>query len=130
MRREQESQSERIIRLHAGDLDPIAQLLQEVKAEARATRELFEAVNKKNGNGNGGGKIGWDFILKVTSVLLTAAMIGMFSWAKAIEGRVTRIEENRFTAQEGAVVKERQQVVIQRLNELERWRYVVESRQP
>ncbi len=122
-----ESLSERIIRLQLEDSDPITTLLLEAKAEARATRELLEKLGK---NGNGGGKLSWDFILKVMSVLLTAAMIGMFSWAKAIESRVTRIEENRFTAQEGAVVKSTQQVVLQRLNELERWRYAVEDRNP
>lgn len=127
---EPESIADRILRLRMEhEADPIAQLLLEVRAEAKATRELLEAT-KKIGNGNGNGRFSWDFILKITSVLLTAAMIGMFSWAKAIESRVTRIEENRFTAQEGAAVKSNQQVIMQRMNEMERWRYTVESRLP
>lgn len=51
---ETESLAERILRLQAEEIDPIAQLILEVKAESRATRELFEAHKQHSGGGNGG----------------------------------------------------------------------------
>jgi hypothetical protein len=118
-----ESEFERVIRLHAGDLDPIAELLIEVRAEARATREMLEATKK---NGNGGGKRFWDGAMKVLCTVVTAAIIGGFVFARSLDARLSRIEQTMPSSEVVDAIRGTQLVVLQRLQELERWRYIVE----
>ena len=126
-----ESERERIIRLHARDLDPIAELLREVRAEAKATRELLEATKKSgNGNGNGNGKRLWNGAMKVLCTLVAAAIIGGFVWTRRIDDRTSRLEQIMPSTSTVNTIIGNQLVILQRLQELERWRYTVESRLP
>jgi hypothetical protein len=124
-----ESLSDRILRLRLEqETDPIANLLLEVRAEARATRDLFEETRKKNGNG--GGKRLWDGAMKVLCAVVTAAIIGGFVWARSIDAQLSRIEQTMPSAEVVNTIRSTQLVVLQRVQELERWRYIAESRQP
>jgi hypothetical protein len=121
---ELESLSDRILRLRMEHgTDPIADLLIEVKAENRATRELLEAIQKK---GNGNGKRLWDGAMKVLCAVVTAAIIGGFVWTRSIDARLTRIEQTMPSSEVVDAIRGTQLVVLQRLQELERWRYIVE----
>jgi len=124
-----ESERERITRLHAGDLDPIAELLREVRAEAKTTRELLEAT-KKGGSGNGNGKRLWGGAMKVLCTLVAAAIIGGFVWTRRIDDRTSRLEQIMPSTTTVNTIIGNQLVILQRLQELERWRYTVESRLP
>jgi hypothetical protein len=121
---EPESLSDRILRLRLEqEHDPIAGLLLEVRAEAKATREMLEATKK---NGNGGGKRLWDGAMKVLCAVVTAAIIGGFVWTRSIDARLTRIEQLMPSPEVVNTTRSTQLVVLQRLQELERWRYTVE----
>ena len=122
-----ESERDRVTRLHAGELDPIAELLQEVRAEAQATRELLEAT-KKSGNGGGNGKRLRDGAMKVLCVLVTTAIIGGFIRTRSIDDRLSRMEQVMPPSEVMTMIRGTQLVINQRLGELERWRYTVEIR--
>jgi len=124
-----ESEHDRIIRLHAGELDPVAELLQEIRAEAKATRDLLEAI-KKGGNGNGNGKRLWDGAMKVLCTLVAAAIIGGFVWTRRIDDRTSKLEQIMPSTEIVNTIRGNQLVILQRLQEMERWRYTVESRLP
>jgi hypothetical protein len=86
-----ESLSERIIRLQAEDLDPITQLMLEVRAEARATHELLEETRKTRGGGGiGNGRFAT--IRDIVVVLIVPLLFVLGGFMFAIGNRVTALE--------------------------------------
>lgn len=94
---EPESLADRILRIRLEqETDPIAELLLEVRAEARATRELLEEARKKGGGGgigNGRFSLVRDVIVIVLVPLAFALGALVVNNADRLARIETRIEE-------------------------------------
>ena len=97
---ELESLSDRILRLSMErDVDPIAQLLLEVKAEARSTRELLEAT-RKGGGGNGIGNGRFALVRDIVVVILIPLAFMLGAFVVSIGDRVARLETKAVTMEQ------------------------------
>lgn len=103
MKGEPESIAERILRLQIEEeVDPVARLLVEVRAEAKATRELLEESRKRGSGGAGGGLGNGRFAIFrdiVTLILIPLAFaLGLLVLNNA--ERIARLEAQSVTMEQ------------------------------
>jgi hypothetical protein len=85
----------------------IVALIHDLNRAIGLTRKELEQLKAVQATGNGGRSTAWDLVLKILIGLVTAGVIGAHAFLWSLNERVVRIEESRFTAEQGRQMEAR-----------------------